>query len=366
MKLLVVKPIMTEPRFHFDRTIELSKYIEVIWLCGWMQKKDYHFEDYEESKHRILVLGKGLMGKKFRALINELKFVIKATRQIMSIEAEVVLIHSHRLAFLYPLLLLKQNYVLQLFTTAVNKSRMKRIFWDGCEKLVMLPYKKFFVATPEMIDLFGLKEDNCYVTRWGMRPISVVKKRFSSMSLLYIGVLSGRDIHETIAGLRIFLEKHQGLTVTYSIIGSGKPEYVEELKRAIKDNALEGIVAYHGYLPDNEIVPYFDRCNVGVSYVPITPYYNDVIVTKTAEYMLSGLATIATNTNKNRMMISDVNGVLVSDNPESFAEGLEKIYRRLESYDSKAIVESAREWDLEYNIKNEIVPLLKQIAESKD
>ena len=202
MKLLVVKPIMTEPRFHFDRTIELSKYIEVIWLCGWMQKKDYHFEDYEESKHRILVLGKGLMGKKFRALINELKFVIKATRQIMSIEAEVVLIHSHRLAFLYPLLLLKQNYVLQLFTTAVNKSRMKRIFWDGCEKLVMLPYKKFFVATPEMIDLFGLKEDNCYVTRWGMRPISVVKKRFSSMSLLYIGVLSGRDIHETIAGDR--------------------------------------------------------------------------------------------------------------------------------------------------------------------
>ena len=365
MRLVVVKPLMPEPRFHFDRTIEISKYMEVVWLCGWMQKSNYHFEDYEAPNHKILVLGKGLRGKKFRALLNELKFVIKSTRLMRSIKADVVLIHYHRLAFLYPLLLPKQKYILLLFTTAVNKSMAKRIFWDSLGRLIRLPYQKFFVQTPEMISLFGLKEDNCYVTRWGMKPISVVKKSFTSMSLLYIGALTGRNIHETIAGLRMFLNKHQSLSVTYSIIGSGNPEYVEELKRAIKDNALEGIVTYHGYLPDNEIVSFFDQCNVGVSYVPITPYYNDVIVTKTAEYMLSGLATIATNTNKNRMMISDLNGVLVSDNPESFAVGLEEIYGRLESYDSKIIVENSQEWDMGYNIKNDIVPLLKQIAGSK-
>ncbi|MDD3562954.1 MAG: glycosyltransferase [Candidatus Cloacimonetes bacterium] len=366
MEVLNITFMISNPRFTFDRSIEYSKDFKVRWFIGWFKSNLISKEPYHSANHQLQLLGRpdGIRNR-FIGVFDELMFVLRAVKEMKKIKADLVLVHSHRLAFLYPLLARSENYVLVLYTTAVSTSTMKRKFWDSWEKLVMLPYKKFFVATPEMIDLFGLKEDNCYVTRWGMRPISVTKKSFSSLSLLYIGVLSGRRIDETIAGLRIFLDKHKDVTASYSIIGSGKPEYVEAIRSAIKHNALEEIVTYYGYLPDNEIIPYFDRCNVGVSYVPITPYYTDVIVTKTVEYLLSGLAVIATNTNKNRAMISDDNGVLVSDDPESFAEGLEKIYKSLSSYNSQTIVEGSQEWDLDYNIKNRIVPLLKQIAGSK-
>lgn len=366
MKLIIVKPIMTEPRFHFDRTLELSKYIDIVWICGWMLYDHYSFDNYQAKNHQIIALEKGRMRGKFKGLYDEYKFIKKAVNQIKNEDPDIVLIHSSRLAFFYPILAPKFNYILQLFTTSVSTSKLKNWFWDSWERLVMLPYKRYFVGTSEMIELFKInKKKKTYVTRWGMKSLSSLPKVFTSIKLLYIGVLGpSRRIEDTLRGLRLFLNRNPDMIISYDVIGRAKPEEMQEFKNAIMEYKLENIVTYHGYLPDEDIVKFFDECNVGVSYVPITPYYTDVIVTKTAEYMLSGLATIATNTNKNREMISEINGVLINDTAESFAQGLEEIHRKLSTFDSQKIRKSAKEWDLAYNIEHDIIPLLKKIAKN--
>jgi len=368
MKLIIVKPIMTEPRFHFDRTLELSKYIDIVWICGWMLYDHYSFDNYQAKNHQIIALEKGRMRGKFKGLYDEYKFIKKAVNQIKNEDPDIVLIHSSRLAFFYPILAPKFNYILQLFTTSVSASNLKNFFWDTWERLVMLPFQRYFVATPEMVDLFKInKKKKTYVTRWGMRPLSETPKEFKNIRLLYIGVLgSSRRFEDTLRGLRLFLDRNPNAIISYDIIGRAKPVEVQRIRNTIIEHKLEKLVTYHGYLPDEDIVEYFDECNVGVSYVPITPYYTDVIVTKTVEYMLSGLATIATNTNKNRDMISEINGVLINDTAESFAQGLEEIQKKLYMFNFREIWESAKEWDLAYNIEHDIIPLLKKIAKNPE
>lgn len=362
MKLSIVKTFMTEPRYHFDRTLELAKYMEVQWFCGWMLHSHYTFEDYEDTTHKIRVLGKGPVRGKLKGLWIEFKFVLQVIKGLKQTKSDVVMVHSSRLAFLYPILAPGHNYVLMLFTTSVSPSKLRNFFWDSWEQLVMLPYKQYIIGTPEMREMFGIKHKKCYESFWGMKPLTLKNKTFSTLKLLYIGTLSGRRVHETIEGLKLFMDKHPEAEVSYSIIGRGKEEDVQLLNRAITVHQLGGVVTYYGYLPDSEIVAFFEECNVGVSYVPITPYYTDVIVTKTVEYLLSGLAVIATNTNKNRDDINDANGVLIEDSPTSFARGLEKIFSKLRCYDSEVIRKSAKRWNLEDNVRDNLAPMFKEIA----
>lgn len=362
LKLMIINPIMTEPRFHFDRSIELSKYMEVVWICGWMLHSHYSFSDYRHDGHRINVIGKGSIRRKWKGIWDRLAFTCDTARYIKQENPDVILVYSSMFAFLIPIMAPRYKYILQLFTTNVSPSKLRNIFWDAWEKIIMLPYSKFFVQTPELINMYGLKADTCHIVTWGMKPISSNIKEFKSIQLLYIGTLNFRRVHETVTGLKLFRQKHPEASVHYSIIGKGNSEHVRLMNDEIRRNSLEDIVKYYGYLPNDEIVPFFEKCNVGVSYVPITPYYTDVIVTKTVEYLLSGMVVVATDTNKNREAINDQSGVLIVDNPQGFADGLEKVYSRLTAYDSSLIMEGAKEWTVEFQIRASIVPILKSVS----
>lgn len=362
MKLVIVNPIMTEPRFHFDRSIELSKYMEVVWVCGWMLHSHYKFSDYMVDKHQIRVIGKGNIHRKWRGIWDRLVFTCNTARYIKQENPDVVLVYSSMFAFIIPFMAPGFKYILQLFTTNVSPSKVRNILWDAWGKIIMLPYNSFFIQTPELVDMYKLKANECHIVKWGMKPLSNNTKEFSVINMLYIGTLNFRRVHETVAGLKLFLMKHPDAKVHYSIIGKGNEEHVRLLKEEIEKNSLEGIVEYHGYLPNDSIKPFFEECNVGVSYVPITPYYTDVIVTKTIEYLLSGMVVVATNTNKNQEVITSYNGVLTPDSVNGFADGLESLFIQLGSYDSKVIAEDAKEWTVEYQIENSIVPILMNIA----
>ncbi|MDD4593471.1 MAG: glycosyltransferase [Parabacteroides sp.] len=353
---------MSEPRFHFDRSIELSKYMEVVWICGWMLHSHYKFSDYLTDKHQIRVIGKGSIHRKWRGIWDKLIFTCNTAQYIKQENPDVILVYSSMFAFLIPIIAPHHKYILQLFTTNVSPSKLRNIFWDAWEKIIMLPYSKFFVQTPELIEMYRIKADACHIVTWGMKPISSKVKEFRSIELLYIGTLNFRRVHETVSGLKLFMQKHPDASVQYSIIGKGNAEHVRLLNDEIRKNSLEDIVKYYGYLPNDEIVPFFEKCNIGVSYVPITPYYTDVIVTKTVEYLLSGMVVVATDTNKNREAINDQNGVLIPDNPQGFADGLEKVYSRLTAYDSSLIMEGAKGWNVEFQIRTSIVPILKSIS----
>ena len=147
------------------------------------------------------------------------------------------------------------------------------------------------------------------------------------MQLLYLGTLNGRNIDESVRGFSSFISEFgEKIHLIYHIIGHGSKSETEKLCQVINECNLSDHVIMHGYKTHSEIKYYFDNCNVGVSFVPVTPYYNVQPPTKTFEYLCSGLVVIATNTIENSKVINTENGTLIEDTSKGFHQGLKTIY----------------------------------------
>lgn len=161
-----------------------------------------------------------------------------------------------------------------------------------------------------------------YILPLGADIISQTPKTYDDIQLLYIGTLTNRNIIDTVKGVKSFLIKHPDINLIYDIVGDGE-EY-KNINLFIKDNKLENYIHLHGMIPHTELKPFLDTHNIGISYVPITEYFEYQPPTKTYEYILSGLFCIATRTFSNKEIINDQNGLLISDNANEFSSALEK------------------------------------------
>ena len=362
-KIVFVKPIMTQPRYHFDRTLELSKYFDIEWLIGWKLNEN---DIYPESQdhHKINYLGEGKPKRKLKGAFYELTFTFKAINKTKKLNADLIVIHSNRMDIFYPILCDKNKLVMMTFTPAVNPSKYKRAFWDLYKRLGFTGYKRFLIATKSMIDAFHLQKKKTYIIRWGMNPISFKSKNFDRIRMLYLGTLTGRDIHKTIFGLKEYLATNPEVEVErYDIIGTGRKEYITLIEDAMNETGLSNIIHIHGYLNDIDIIPFFDKANVGVAFSPKTEYYSNNILTKLYEYLLSGIPTITIPTPDNKRVINEINGVLIEDNEHSFNDGLHLIAQRFTKYSSAEIMKTVEKESIQYQVKYNIVPTFNNIID---
>jgi len=163
----------------------------------------------------------------------------------------------------------------------------------------------------------------------GAATISNIEKRFDEMHLLYVGTLYNRHI-DTITGFKSFYDAFKDqITLFYTIIGDGPNNEAQASRDLVSKYGLSDVVKITGRIPHTPILaPYFNICNIGVFYVPLTDYYDCQLVTKTFEYLLSGMPVVATNTSENRAVIQSKNGVLVGETADDFYAGLKTISRR--------------------------------------
>ena len=129
---------------------------------------------------------------------------------------------------------------------------------------------------------------------------------------------------------------------------------IEELK-------LTNLVNYLGYINHNEIEQYFSQSNVGISYIPITDFFNYQPPTKTYEYLMSGLIVIATKTFENCKVINDKNGILIEDNAESFYNGLVNLQKNIQQFSAKEIYDSSQQYNWENIVSKNLIKYLEQI-----
>ena len=127
---------------------------------------------------------------------------------------------------------------------------------------------------------------------------------------------------------------------------------------------LTSIVKTHGRIPHFKLKPFFDNANVGISYIPITDYYEHQPPTKTYEYILSGIPCLATNTHENIKIINEINGALCNDNPNSFAEGLMIIHKNELLFNSEEIRETLKNHTWKSIVNNILKPTLKGLKKT--
>lgn len=224
-------------------------------------------------------------------------------------------------------------------------------------KAVLSAYSASFI-TPQLIERLDLqKSSRYYVLPLGADIISGTKKEFDTLRLIYIGTFHNRNILDTVIGVHLFLREHHDVSLRYDIVGDGKE--TDEIRDYITREGLESQIILHGRRQYDELTNYLDCANIGVSYIPITDYYQYQPPTKTFEYALSGLYLIATDTFCNRQVINDRNGMLIQDNPQAVCSALEKIQTEKNSFNSDVIRDSMSDWTWKKIIDQYFVPIIE-------
>ena len=222
-------------------------------------------------------------------------------------------------------------------------------------------FNKISVISEGLLKILRLKKHETLVLPLGADVLSSRERSYDRMDLLYVGIIHIRNIHKTIEGLAIFLKSNKSARpqVSYTIIGFGTQQDIDLIQDTISNLGLNDKVKFLGRKKYSDLYQYFDKCNIGVSFIPITPYFEHQPATKTFEYALSGLFNIATNTYVNRQVINESNGILCNDTPEDFANALIEFYEKRHLISEKLIRDSLMDFHWQAIVKNKLEPFLE-------
>lgn len=213
-----------------------------------------------------------------------------------------------------------RKMIVNIRTVSVEKDIVKASIQNERIRRDALPFDRIIMISKGGAEQLRLPMDKVDIVGLGSDVISKEPKTYERLHLLYVGTLCNRDIPKTVMGFHNYLMVSGDTHATYDIVGDG--DELDEIKHYVSDNQLEKQIFIHGRVRYNELRPFFDRCNIGVSFVPITEAYNHQPPTKTYEYINSGLFTIATNNQVHRETVIRDCGILIDDTVEAFCKAL--------------------------------------------
>lgn len=256
------------------------------------------------------------------------------------------------------LFLNKKKAFLDIRTGSVLKNQYKRWFENFLLIFESLFFYKIFILSMELAIKLMLPLKKVLYLPLGAEPLddNIIKQYSFSMNLLYIGTFFGRNIHLFIEGFAKFYHEYKNkIPITFDIIGDGSMEEKSLIQKTICRNELNEIVKMHGVMNHKDAKIYFQKCNYGISYIPMTKFYDLQPPTKTYEYILSGMVCIGTNTQGNKTIINRTNGILSNDDEVSVYYALIEAYNNRFSYDYKIVKSSLSDYKWENIVKNHMI-----------
>lgn len=255
-----------------------------------------------------------------------------------------------------------RNWNFDIRTGPISTSRLRREFRRALLILEARFFENISVISSSLSQSLNLTDRNPHILPLGADIISASNKDWSEFRLLYVGTLELRNIHLTVRGLSRYIKAHPLHRIRgYTIIGTGAYQEEEFLRRLVNELDLADLVEIVGQLPHNKLAPYFDSHNVGISFVPITPYFDHQPPTKIYEYMLSGLAVLATNTSEIQKMVKNTPAILSDDSAGGFSDALEKLHKQSERLDSEFLRNSALDNTWTNIVNHNLIPYIDSL-----
>jgi glycosyltransferase involved in cell wall biosynthesis len=172
--------------------------------------------------------------------------------------------------------------------------------------------------------------------------------------------LYNRNIKDTVEGFFRFFKEYENLIeMNYTIIASGTVKERNSIVSKINDLGMNGHISFKGSIRSFELDEFYKISNVGVSYIPVTDYFDHQPPLKTYEYLMNGLPVIATGTEQNKLLINTGNGVIIEDSSDGFYMGLNLIFNNRLSYKSENIQAESLEYSWETIIKENVIPIIE-------
>ena len=259
----------------------------------------------------------------------------------------------------------RTRLVVDIRTGSIRENPLARWWEEWLMRKECTRFQNICVVSRSLAERLRLPLNKAHVLPLGAERMRLKAKQFDRLDLLYVGTLDGRRIEDTVIGFERFLQDYGSeITLTYTIVGDGHKGQLETLRRMVRAKGLDRIVSLPGFVHKTQLESTFDRCNVGVSYVPINETYNCQPVTKTFEYLFAGMPTMATATTENKRVVNRVNGVLIQDTPEGFYSGLKEIYARRDEFDSDKVCRCCPESSWDRIVGLNFIPYIQGICQS--
>jgi glycosyltransferase involved in cell wall biosynthesis len=327
-KLLIINQ---EQFGHHSDTYYYCKYLKddfnIVYI-GW----DHGLPAIEMNGVQVVYVS-----RKGNIFVRTMRFLRHALAQINDKRAIVFIKYFKGVSQALRLLRPKHCFVLDIRTGSVHKNMLARRFHDALLKFETLFFRHVTVISQSLAEKLGIAH-KAHILPLGADVISSTHKTFDSLCLLYVGTLCNRKIDISIRGFKQYYDEFKDqIPISFTIIGSGPDNEEQNLRKLAAKYGLKESVNIAGAIPHPQLKPWFDAANVGIAYVPLADYYDCQPVTKTFEYLLSGMPVIATHTSKHREVIEFGNGVLIGETAEDFYSGLKGIFEKRHLFDSAKI-----------------------------
>lgn len=331
--------------------------------CNYLKDKyDISFLCFDTGRKKIYMDGIKIIYVPYNGsrIMRGIRFLIYSVLRMIFFKGLVFVIYFPGAIYLKKVLPWKKM-ILDIRSLGISPDSSYNIKFDSELKNTALLYDHITIISEGIRNKLGLPLNKTTILPLGADPVSEKKKQFNSLNLFYVGTLSNRDIEKTIYGLDKFIRQNNDVKITYDIVGDGYNNETDKLLKLSKKLNLLNIVKIHGRIPNTEIKPFFDKCNIGVSFVPIQDRYEFQPVTKTFEYVMSGLYTIATCTYENKKVINDVNGILIKDSDDDFCRALEFIVKNRDRISALDISDTLVNYKWSEIVNNTLYPLLTKL-----
>jgi glycosyltransferase involved in cell wall biosynthesis len=344
---------------------QFGYHLQMYYYCRWAQA-DFQitYHGFDGGKPRLdlsgvdvhYVPGKGNLMRRY------LRFLGSCLAECGR-DYDVIFVRYFPGCSLLRLLHPRHRFVLDIRTGSIASNPLDRWWKDSLLRLESLSFRHITVLSASLARKLGLAQ--AHLLPLGADPVETPPKDFSALHLLYVGTFHGRRLEDTLTGFeRFYREMGHAATMTYDVVGDGPHGERDRLQAWVKDHGLEGAVSLPGFVHHRKLARYYEKCNFGVSYVPINRIYDCQPPTKTFEYLLAGLPVIATNTSENAAVITADNGVLIDDTPEAFYEALQKLRNSRDLYSSDRIRAAALKYSWETIVRTNLVPYLYSLIHS--
>ena len=273
------------------------------------------------------------------SLIARLRLLINYKKLLKNINFDLVIVNYFIGVSFFSFI--DNRALVDIRSSIIRSNKLMRRVYNFILKLEASFFNKKILISESLRDYLDFDSNSSIIYPLGSQKFNIPPKSFDELSLLYIGTFNFRKIHETIIGYSMFRIENPAIKLKYYIIGYGSSHETNLIKKMIKDFDREDEIFFLGEIRYPELIYYIKLCNIGVSYIPITDYFNCQPPTKTFEYLVNGLCVIGTATLENRKVIKASNGVLIEDNPSGFKIGLEDLVKRTQNMDSRRIIEES-------------------------
>lgn len=352
-----MKKILIIDKHHFGTLTDSYKWCEYL-------RNDYNITMlcFDTGKEKVQMEGIHFKYVNYSGnfAVRGIRFLLIAIWYALFFNGKIMVVYFEKCQWLKLMLPFKKMIVdirtLSVATKAAQREKYDTQLRNACRHFDMITaisegVKKKINLPNKCIEILPLGSD----------VISKQPKDYSTLKLLYVGTFAGRDLHKTIEGLALFCKEYPDINISYDIIGSGFNNEFEEYKTLAATLNVAEKITFHGRLPYNQLKPFFDKCNIGVSFVPMTDYYDAQPPTKTFEYILSGFYTIATATSSNKELITTENGMLIHDSATEFANALSRIWKIHTKLNEQRIRQSLETYSWKNIVNNILKPILIQL-----